>query len=480
MPHALQPSPGEGLALDPLAGSGPASHFNLVTSCAPPLVFGSRLPEDLNILGSEISESSTMPAVSDPSGASVSALGTEAVLSCNAPYGDTDMPECCTYTPQQHTPVCASVLSALHLLMGANFGPPLQQQLFPIPGQPVFLVPEALPVLSSQLIQFLGGIPGLAAPSPIPSMPAWGMLHGIGSPTQFPYQGPAYVGSTGFWLHGMYFPSYEHYIAYRRRTIAYNFHFFGIRPYFRPPRGLPRPRPPTSGAKSSVDASAHSAVAGGALPPASSGYDTLIPGSHAGKACEDASASPCGSPGSSSTCSNGDSDDIGSDISHVDPDTDVACGMQKVAARLNCRHLSGSRLKAAAEAGCPGQRCGHQTQNGTTIPAAGSLSPAVIDSSCACASNVEQRLMSSCAGCAPVTLPCALSPIRCFNSAHSNNSVVNSPRDEVLEDVRLANMFGPAWSSAVAGICPQWLELHFRVLVEKVVGDAILSVEDAA
>ncbi|GIL52417.1 hypothetical protein Vafri_8294 [Volvox africanus] len=474
MPHALQTSFGEGLALDPLSGAAPASHFNLITSCAPPLVFGTWLPEDFNTLGSE---SSRMPAVSDPSGASVSALGTEAVLSCNAPYGDMDMPECCTYTPQQYTPVCASVLSALHLLMGANCGPLLQQQLFPIPGQPIFLVPEVLPLLSSQLIHFLGGIPGLAAPSPIPSMPAWGMLHGIGSTTQFPYQGPAYVGSTGFWLHGMYFPSYEHYIAYRRRTIAYNFHFFGIRPYFRPPRNLPRPRPPTSGAKSSVDASAHSAVAGGLA--ASSGNDTLNQESRAGKANGDGNASPCGSPGSSSTCSNGDSEDIGSDISHADPDTDVVCGMQKVAAGLNYRHSSGSRVKAAAEAGCPGQLCGHQTQKGTAIPAPGSLSSAVIDRSCALASTVERRLVSSCEGCAPVAPPCALSPI--LNSANSNKkSVVTSPRDEVLEDVRHANTSGAAWGSAVAGICPQWLELHYRVLVEKVVGDALLSVEDAA
>ncbi|GIL79634.1 hypothetical protein Vretimale_12336 [Volvox reticuliferus] len=482
MPHTLQSSLGEDLALQPLSGVGLASHVNFVTSCASPLVFGSWLPEDFNTLGSETSESSTMPAVSDPSGTSVSALSTEAVLSCNVPYDDMGMPESCTYMSQQHAPThCASVLSALHLLMGTNCGPLLQQQLFPMPGQPIFLVPEVLPLLSSQLIHFLGGIPGLVAPSPIPPTHAWGMLHGIGSTTQLPYQGPMYVGSTGFWLHGMYFPNYEHYIAYRRRTIAYNFHFFGIRPYFRPPSGLPRPRPPTSAAKSNGDAPATSAVAAGTIAPGSSGSDAIPRGGRAGKASEDGSASPCGSPGSSSTCSNGDSDDIGNDVGHADPDSEVFCGMQKVAAGLNFRHSSGLRVAAAAKAGCAGQSCGHQTQIGITIPAAGSLSSAVINSSCACASNSEQRHTSSCGGCmAPLAPPCALSPIRCFNSPNGSSSAASNPRDEALEDVRHAINFGAAWGSAVAGICPHWLELHFCVLVERVVGDALLGAEDAA
>ncbi|KXZ55478.1 hypothetical protein GPECTOR_2g1027 [Gonium pectorale] len=208
---------------------------------------------------------------------------------------------------------------------------------------------------------------GSAPPQPDPS-------HNFHQPQKLLQQHPAgseappslpalsYKYDSGVWFHGYFFPSYEALMAYRRTAIAYNYHFFGIRPEFKPPSNLPRPRVPQpvvvatpqhdswSAAVSAAAAAAASAsaVAAAGTPTATEievsaqalkGQDALQeprggqPGAGLGPGAganvaggprerhgvpeQGESTSPCCSPGGSSACSNLDSDDI-SDVCRRD------------------------------------------------------------------------------------------------------------------------------------------------------------------
>ncbi|GLC40813.1 hypothetical protein PLESTB_000020000 [Pleodorina starrii] len=509
MPQELRPEPfedhaGRGCALQsgmtyspgPVTGT-PAAH---------PLVFGSWRPEDLVTLSSSSPSTSPLASASNAPDVGVCAQSCEFFShSCSAPTNGMDILAGSACAAPQHAAPTPPDISALHLLVqGDNCSPLLQSQLAaPASGQmPLYLVPAALQMFSPQLIHFFGGFPGMLAANPTPCPAAWDLSHGVSFAATTPYYNAAYSNPTGFWFHGLYFPSYEHFIAHRRRTIAYNFHYFGVRPYFRPPPDLPRPRPPTAGAPRAATAAAwpssgsSTAVAGGSVP---------VPGSRAVKACDDGNDSPCCSPGSTSTCSNGDSDDAASDFCHADPETDLLGDAPQLVAGIRSPKDSSKSIaaslssatevpaKAAGVAqhlheGCPpgGLHRGATIAMGeASVAASATMRPVatgmVAGSAGACGQGNRQAAASCGGGAAAVVgLPHSrLSPVRC-KCAGGSGSGGHGPYEDVRAEVWQGSNAGAAVGSPMAGVCPQWLERQFCLLLDRVVGDALLGHEDAA
>ncbi|GFR49290.1 hypothetical protein Agub_g11312 [Astrephomene gubernaculifera] len=198
----------------------------------------------------------------------------------------------------------------------------------------------------------------------------------------------SYNCNTGFWWQGFYFINYDHLLAYRRCAIAYNFHFFGIRPNFKPPSNLPRPRrrassapqprPPTS--RLAAAAAAVSTLVAPAAPtgsaatqaellptdskavplhpseaaPVSPGDGSGVRGPSSPDEDDEASSSCCGSPGDSSNSTSS----IASGVDDSSDDTSSHDGRRGESADSNrsspCSTSSPDqqqRAKAAAFAG---------------------------------------------------------------------------------------------------------------------------------